>query len=231
MMPPPPPGIQYQQAQRQQSPPQLLGAQPTGFAPGAMASYVASSFQPVAIDSNLMQAYSAELSASASAPLPEEYEESDEDMGFGLYDDDVPDALISSAAVNSSAFASAVPMSLGGSSSPSLSVESVARAQKFDGSFPTDPQHINMVTSGGAFSLPSALSSLGGDEGTKKAIWVTLLTIACMEKCLASEKEVWEFLADKARDYVSTTLQTLCNDSVRAEALMKELTTAATAAV
>jgi hypothetical protein len=231
MMPPLPLGNQYQQAQRQQSPPQLLGAQPTGFAPGAMASYAAPSLQPVAIDSNLMQAYSAELSASASAPLPdEEEEESDEDMGFGLYDD-APDSLVGSAAVPSSVFSSAAPMSLGGSSSPSLSVESLARAQKFDGSFPTDPQHISLITSGGTLSLPSALSNLGGDEGTKEAVWVTLLTIACMEKRLASEKDVWEFLADKARDYVLASLQTLCKDSTQAEALMKELTTAASAAI
>ncbi|CAG8687111.1 260_t:CDS:2, partial [Acaulospora colombiana] len=113
----------------------------------------------------------------------------------------------------------------------SLSVESLARAQKFDGSFPTDSQYFNLVTSGGKAGLPSALSSLGGADETKKSVWATLLTIACMEKRLAGEKDVWEFLADKARDYVSATLQDLCKDAAKAEDLMKELTAAASAAV
>jgi hypothetical protein len=112
-----------------------------------------------------------------------------------------------------------------------LSVEALARAQEFDGSFRSSPQHVQMVASGGNPPVPQALAGLSGDEGTKRAVWATLLTIACMEKRLAGEKDVWEFLADKARDYILATLQNLCQDSGQAESLMKELTTAANSAI
>ncbi|PVF97081.1 hypothetical protein CPB86DRAFT_735500 [Serendipita vermifera] len=116
-------------------------------------------------------------------------------------------------------------------SAASLSIEALARAQEFDGSFPSTPQHIQMVTSGDNPSLPSALADLGNDEAIKKMIWVTLLTIACMERRFAGERVVWEFLADKAKDYVLDMLQTLCQDTRRVESLMRELTAAANAAV
>jgi hypothetical protein len=207
-----------------------------------MPSYTSAISQHAVVDRNLMQAYSAELSASAFAPLPddddadymleeEELEDADEDddMGYDVSEDELESFVPPPPLAAPSTVLSAAPKPLG--VSLSLSVESLARAQKFDGSFPTDPQHISLITSGGTLSLPSALNNLGGDEGTREAVWVTLLTIACMEKRLASEKDVWEFLADKARDYVFVTLQTLCKDSARAEALTKELTTAASTAV
>jgi hypothetical protein len=233
------PHIQYQQAQHYQRPSQLA-VQPTGFAPGAMPSYTSAISQHAVVDRNLMQAYSAELSASASAPLPDDddddadymlEEEADEDgdMGYDVSEDELESFVPPPPLAAPSTILSAAPKPLG--VSLSLSVESLARAQKFDGSFPTDPQHISLITSGGTLSLPSTLNDLDGDEGTKEAIWVTLLTIACMEKRLASEKDVWEFLADKARDYVFVTLQTLCKDSARAEVLTKELMAAASTAV
>jgi hypothetical protein len=111
------------------------------------------------------------------------------------------------------------------------SVEALARAQKFDGSFPSNPEHMRMVTSGGNPPLPGSLSSMRNRKELHAVIWVTLLTVACMEKHLADEREVWEFLAEKARDYVSATLQNICKDSNLANALMKELVGAATAAV
>ncbi|PVF97085.1 hypothetical protein CPB86DRAFT_760872 [Serendipita vermifera] len=234
---PPPPPMMYQQAQMQMQQAAAmprsrpLAAQPTGFAPGAGgygfgAPPAAAAPMPTSISNDLLASYSADLSLGGTVPLPDEEEEEadeeEEDMGFGL-DDFAPAAPAAPASYSYGSAKAPAPTS--------LSVESLARAQKFDGSFPTDSQHISLVTSGGTLSLPSALSGLGGPEETKKAIWATLLTIACLEKRLAGEKDVWEFLADKARDYISATLQDLCKDAAKAEALMKELTAAATAAV
>ncbi|PVF91425.1 hypothetical protein CPB86DRAFT_337417 [Serendipita vermifera] len=230
---PPPPPMMYQQAQMQMQQAAAmprsrpLAAQPTGFAPSAggygYGAPAAAAPMPTSISNDLLASYSSNLSMSASAPLPDEDEEDDdEDMGFSLNDFAPP----APAAPASYSYASAKPPA-----PTSLSVESLARAQKFDGSFPTDSRHISLVTSGGSLSLPSALSGLGGPEETRKAVWATFLTIACLEKRLAGEKDVWEFLADKARDYISATLQDLCKDAAKAEALMKELTAAASAAV
>jgi hypothetical protein len=147
--------------------------------------------------------------------------------GFGLFG--------SSAGVGSPmAFGrspAAEPNAVAAPATPGLSVEVLARAQKFDGSFPSNPGHISMVTSGGNPPLPRSLSSMRNGKELHAVIWVTLLTVACMGKYLANEREVWEFLAEKARDYVSATLQNLCKDSNLAKALMKELVGAATAAV
>ncbi|PVF97080.1 hypothetical protein CPB86DRAFT_786254 [Serendipita vermifera] len=85
-----------------------------------------------------------------------------------------------------------------------LSVEALARAQKFDGSFPVDQQLIQMINSGNNLSLPPALASLTGDEGHKQVIWVTILR-------LADEKDVWE-------NYVLAALREICQDSELANA-------------
>ncbi|PVF97084.1 VIT-domain-containing protein [Serendipita vermifera] len=167
------------------------------------------------------------LARSASTTLADDdedyYEEEVEAIRSGLWGGS---AYAAPAAPASSNYASAKPLV------PTLlNVEYLARAQKFDGSFPIDSQYISLVTSGGTLSLPNALSGLGGSVETKKAVWATLLTIACMEKRLAGEKDVWEFLADKARDYISATLQDLCKDAAKAEALIKELAAAASRAV
>ncbi|PVF91424.1 hypothetical protein CPB86DRAFT_809498 [Serendipita vermifera] len=150
----PPPPMMYQQAQmqmQQAARSRPLAAQPTGFAPSVegygYGAPAAAAPMPTSLSNNLLASYSANLSMSAPIPLPDEDEdeESDKDMKFSYW------------ASKSYSYASAkapVPTS--------LSVESLARAQKFDGSFPTDSRHISLVTSGGSLSLPSALSGLGG---------------------------------------------------------------------
>lgn len=117
-----------------------------------------------------------------------------------------------------------------------LTVEALARAQKFDGSFPLALDHTAMLLKLPSASLtipviPVALMSLPGNEGIKETIWATVLTLVCMEKRLAAQKEVWEFMADKAREYVHEELQELCgaasSDAVSVDSLMKEISNAA----
>ncbi|KAG8815156.1 hypothetical protein FRC18_001630, partial [Serendipita sp. 400] len=99
-----------------------------------------------------------------------------------------------------------------------LTVASIARTQHFDGTFPSDRDHFSFIFGGdealvtSAFQLPPLLSLVNnettenGNGAMKMTIWATILTLACLEKKFADDKEAWELLADKAREVVQGLL-------------------------
>ncbi|KAG8819565.1 hypothetical protein FRC19_009686 [Serendipita sp. 401] len=124
------------------------------------------------------------------------------------------------------------------SSQQTLSVESIARAQKFDGSFPSDDNHLRFVLGADGLSkareLPPALKQLAGggsnaQDATKKLIWATVLTIICLQKKFGAEKDSWEMLADKAREYIEKELIDLGLEESNVTTTVNELETAASA--
>jgi hypothetical protein len=88
-----------------------------------------------------------------------------------------------------------------------LSVEWIARNQKFDGGFPTTSDfHSVLLGSATLPALPSVLVTCSGPKEVKDSVWVTLLTLAVLEKRYASEKDAWELLAEKSIQFVETAL-------------------------
>ncbi|KAG8822812.1 hypothetical protein FRC17_009456 [Serendipita sp. 399] len=100
------------------------------------------------------------------------------------------------------------------SSSPAiqqvLSVETIARTQTFDGGFPSDDNHIRFIVGADRLSrareLPAILKQLGGVDTAKRAIWATVLTYVCLQKKFGGDKDSWEMLVDKAKEYVEKEL-------------------------
>jgi len=88
-----------------------------------------------------------------------------------------------------------------------LTVESIARAQQFDGSFPVNSDFIRLLTgSSSTPALPGELTGLGGSEQAKQIIWVTVLVLAVLAKKFAKDKDSWEMLAEKSSEFVETSL-------------------------
>ena len=115
-----------------------------------------------------------------------------------------------------------------------LTVENLARAQGFDGSFPSTEHHMQflfgMSSSSTPETLPASLAALSCAEEVKKTLWSTILTLACLDKTFKDEKDAWEMLAEKATEFVLGVLESECGLSVKdAQRLVMELeTTAAT---
>ena len=135
-----------------------------------------------------------------SQALGLEDDETDEDMAFSLFDDGAPSPIpppISAAAAQPSA----APPAL------SLTVEWIARSQKFDGSFPTTSDFLSVLLGSATLpALPSGLITCSGAKEAKDSIWVTVLTLAVLEKRFASDKDAWELLAEKSIRFVETVL-------------------------
>ena len=90
---------------------------------------------------------------------------------------------------------------------PALSVEWIARSQMFDGSFPTTSDFPSLLLGSATLpALPSELIACSGPKEVKGSVWVTLLTLAVLEKKFASEKDAWELLAEKSIQFVETAL-------------------------
>ncbi|KAG9043532.1 hypothetical protein FS842_001792, partial [Serendipita sp. 407] len=96
-----------------------------------------------------------------------------------------------------------------------LSIESIARTQNFDGSFPSDDDHFRFIVDAKHLSmareLPLSLKQLGGEgsnakDTTKKLIWTTILTSVCLQKRFGAEKDSWEMLVEKARAFIEKEL-------------------------
>ena len=112
-----------------------------------------------------------------------------------------------------------------------LTVENLARAQGFDGSFPSTEHHMRFLFSTSSSStriqtetLPASLAALSCAENVKKTLWSTILTLACLEKTFKSEKDAWEMLAEKATDFALGVLESECGLSVKdAQELLMEL--------
>jgi len=106
-----------------------------------------------------------------------------------------------------------------------LTVEWIARSQKFDGSFPTTSDFLSLLLGSATLpALPSELTTCSGTEEVKDSVWVTLLTLAVLEKRFASEKDAWELLAEKSIRFVETVLAgALVTGNVRVEEFLTGL--------
>ncbi|KZW04435.1 hypothetical protein EXIGLDRAFT_758724 [Exidia glandulosa HHB12029] len=88
-----------------------------------------------------------------------------------------------------------------------LSVESLARLQRFDGSFaPSDAFFALLfgVDAPRPFK-PAELTGLGDNE---EATWSTLLAIACFQHKFADEEDGWALIVEKAKDFVLQQVMT-----------------------
>ena len=94
-----------------------------------------------------------------------------------------------------------------GAAPPALSVEWIARNQKFDGSFPTTSDFLSLLLRLATLpALPSGLIACSGPKEVKDSVWVTLLTLAVLERKFAGEKDAWQLLAEKSTQFVETAL-------------------------
>jgi hypothetical protein len=111
-----------------------------------------------------------------------------------------------------------------------ITIESLARAQSFDGSFPSTVQFLKFLKGGQAVpAQPIELASLDGDQNVKASIWATILTLACLQKSFSNDKDAWEMLAEKARDYIEGALGDLGVDTGSVPRIITDLTAAALA--
>lgn len=96
----------------------------------------------------------------------------------------------------------------GGRVSSTLTLETIARAQNFDGSFPHTTELLQLVTANNTVpALPSVLQGLSIGEAEKHTIWATILVLAALEKKFGgSEKESWEMMGEKATDFIEGVL-------------------------
>ena len=111
-----------------------------------------------------------------------------------------------------------------------LTVENLARAQDFDGSFPSTDHHMQFLfgTSSSsrikAETLPASLGSLPCAQEVKKKVWSTILTLASLDKAFKGDKDSWEMLAEKAMDYILGVLEGDCGlSSDKAQVMVAEL--------
>ncbi|KAG8822813.1 hypothetical protein FRC17_009457 [Serendipita sp. 399] len=113
----------------------------------------------------------------------------------------------------------------------SLSVESIARTQKFNGSFPFNDAHIRFIVGADRLSqareLPPILKQIGGVDETKMAVWITVLTYVCLHTKFEGEKDSWEMLVEKAKEYVEKELMGLGLEDSLVEKTLGELESAA----
>ena len=123
----------------------------------------------------------------------------------------------------------ATPLSPSSAPIVALTVENLARAQNFDGSFPSTDHHLQFLFNSSpnrisAETLPVSLATLSCVEDVKKTLWSTVLTLACLEKTFKSDKDSWEMLAEKATDYIIGVLEGDCGlSSDKAMAVVAEL--------
>jgi hypothetical protein len=69
--------------------------------------------------------------------------------------------------------------------------------------------------------VPTSGKSL--QEPDKKKLWATVLALFVFEGKLMSEKEIWELVAEKARDWISTLAAVQKKDVENLESLAREV--------
>lgn len=107
---------------------------------------------------------------------------------------------------------SAVPGST--SSAGPVTLESIARAQQFDGSFSHDTAFLGQVCKPKPVPpMPALLSNIAGDADIKRLIWATVLVLACLKRVFTSEKDSWEMMAEKASMFVEDALKDMGADA------------------
>jgi hypothetical protein len=107
-------------------------------------------------------------------------------------------------------------------------VEAIAIAQQYDGSFPVDGGFICLLTGSPVPpSLPVELTALAGSEQDKHTIWATMLALAVFAKNLQGDAVSWRMLAEKAGEFVRTRLVLLGVDAGDVTAVVNRLRGAA----
>jgi hypothetical protein len=117
-----------------------------------------------------------------------------------------------------------------GSSPPggTLTVESIARAQQFDGGFLMSSDFIRLlIGSSSAPALPGELAALSGSQQEKQIIWVTVLVLAVLAKKFTGDKDSWEMLAEKSTEFVEIGLASMGVDRGNVVTVINHLKTAA----
>ncbi len=107
-------------------------------------------------------------------------------------------------------------------------VESIALAQRFDGSFSVNDDFIRLLTGSSSIpSFPDDLTALTGLEQDKQAIWIALLALAVFAKNLPEDEVSWTILAEKAEGFVISSLVSLGVDATGVTAMVSRLKRAA----
>jgi hypothetical protein len=141
----------------------------------------------------------------------------------GSYHNPPPQAQMRGKALDTSA-----PVRTPASYGDTLTVESIARAQQFDGGFPMSGDFIRLLTgSSSTLTLPGELAVLSGSEQAKQIIWVTVLVLAVLAKKFAKDKDSWEMLAEKSSEFVETSLVSMGVDHGNAVMVIDQLNMAA----
>jgi hypothetical protein len=92
-------------------------------------------------------------------------------------------------------------------SASDLSVESLARAQAFDGSYSPSPNLCRLFDGNDSLpAMPAALQTLAVNEHAKEALWCTTLVLAVLRVKFADEQDIWETFAEKALNWIKDTL-------------------------
>ena len=155
-------------------------------------------------------------SAAAAAPYPDPHNiprgrvnsSRKRKSGFVEYDYSPVSSLVLGAGVDQPASSSAPPPA------GPLTLEFIARAQKFDGSFPHDSAFLAQVCSDKPVpALPDALADVMGDANVKEIIWATVLVLTFLKRVFAGEKDSWEMMAEKATMFVEEALMDMGADS------------------
>ncbi|KAG5795426.1 hypothetical protein H9Q69_005519 [Fusarium xylarioides] len=183
---------------------------PPPAAPAAPTVQAAALAPPVAaIDEDLLSQYQEEMAAAAAMPLEDELEaeESDEDMGFGLFDDG-PSA---SAPAASSAFfampASAISAAPKRKTVPDMEpLQALTALQTFAGSWSwsSDLERVLGVTSDQVSKL--ALPASVKDHSKKDDLLATACAVLFFKKKLQEEMDTWEMLVEKAEGWLEDSI-------------------------
>lgn len=107
-------------------------------------------------------------------------------------------------------------------------VESIAKAQQFDGSFSINDDFIRLLTGSSSMpSLPDELTALPDSGQGKQTMWVTMLALAVFAKNLPEDEVSWTMLAEKAERFVRKRLIALGVNDTDVAAMVSRLKRAA----
>lgn len=135
----------------------------------------------------------------------EEAEESDEDMGFALFDDDLavsaaPAAEMSMKRTTSKSRGNNTPAKEQGTV-----LERLIQFQSFEGSWTRDNlpcDAMGISRDAARTSVKKLTAETGIDEDKIATMLATAIVVLFLEKKLSSEEETWELIVEKARDWL-----------------------------
>ncbi|KAH7090107.1 hypothetical protein BKA62DRAFT_102215 [Auriculariales sp. MPI-PUGE-AT-0066] len=101
-----------------------------------------------------------------------------------------------------------------------LTVASIARTQQFDGGFPADSSfpidHLQLQ------KIPATPAALVGAGDVLMALWHTILALVVLKKRFSTtdERESWELIDEKAREWAMEKIDNVLDVGNREEAAM-----------